>query len=223
MTVDRFVVESTTYYDWFYGLRHLFHRGARPRAVVLVLNARQWLTTAVRGEVTAGLMFDRRDILRIATDAGLDRTHAGGLIFASFSRYYANRMDVRKWLLGLVIPGLDELSSRLAPPTPPLPPDDQIEHRLRPRIRAIKDLCAAHGTRLVLILPPTHAARSGAEAVEAAGLRVGVDVRLPIDEHRFGLENYAEGFHLNARGRARFTAALAPVLTDILQPSAAPR
>src|SRR5262245_24902097 len=39
LELRRFVVEQTAYYDWRYGLRRLFKDGARPRVVVLMLNA----------------------------------------------------------------------------------------------------------------------------------------------------------------------------------------
>lgn len=217
--VHRFFVDATIYYDWLYGLRHLFHQGARPRAVVVFMSGRQWLTTAVRGEVTAGLMFDRRDVPRIAADVRLDHTQASNLLFATFSQYYANRMDVRKWLLGMIVPGLQQLGEKLRPPSPPLPPDDEIVQRALPRIEALRDLCAAHGARLVLVVPPTPAPHSGATAIAAAGARAGVDAWLPIDEHQLGIENYSDGFHLNARGRAQFTAALAPLMKDALRPT----
>ena len=36
--VTRFVVENTSYLDWYYGLRRLFREGARPKVLVLALH-----------------------------------------------------------------------------------------------------------------------------------------------------------------------------------------
>ena len=47
--VTRFVVEDTNYLDWYYGLRRLFREGARPKVVILVINARQLMSPNVHG------------------------------------------------------------------------------------------------------------------------------------------------------------------------------
>jgi hypothetical protein len=219
----RFVVESSTYFDWLYGLRHLFGRGARPRTVVLVMSARQWLTTATRGEVTAGLMVDRRDLTRLAADVGLDNTKTSNLAFASVSNYYANRAEIRKWLLGRVVPGLDALSPRFAPPAPPLPSGELAGRQAGPRLTAIRDLCEGHGARLVVVVPPTGTGpEGGVDGIVEAGARAGVAVLVPVAEGRLSAEHYRDGFHLNELGRAVFTEALASQLGENLRASTWP-
>ena len=43
-------LEGTEYYDWLYGLRRLFRRGARPRVVIVGLGLHDVLENAVRQE-----------------------------------------------------------------------------------------------------------------------------------------------------------------------------
>src|SRR5208282_3982954 len=56
--VTRYVVEDTNYFDWYYGLRRLFREGARPKVVILFLNARQLLAPSVQGDAFAELLMD---------------------------------------------------------------------------------------------------------------------------------------------------------------------
>lgn len=215
MPVQRFAVESTTYWDWYYGLRHLFSHGARPNTVIVVMSARQWLAGGVRGEYSAGLMLDRGDVLKMASDVGTSNTVTSSILFSTYSSYYANRAEIRKWLMGLAIPGFQSFTAGFAPPTPPLPGDDEILARVAPRIAAVRDLCANNGVRLAVVVPPTNLAKDGSEAMRDAGRRAGVPVLIPVQERELSPVDYSDGFHLNQQGRTIFTAALASRLAGI--------
>ena len=212
LAVQRFAVESTTYFDWYYGLRHLFHRGARPEYVVCVLSTRQWLSAGVRGEYTAGLMIDGADVQHLAKAVGADNTGASSLAFATLSSYYANRAEVRTWLMGIAIPGLQSLTTRIAAPNPPLPADHEIGQQALPRLVAMRDLCARYGARLIIVIPPSNAAEDGSGAMVAAARQTGVEALVPLQFEATPPAYYSDGFHLNHLGRAAFTDALASAL-----------
>jgi hypothetical protein len=215
-SVQRFAVDGTTYLDWYYGLRHLFSQGARPRAVVLVMSSKQWLATEIRGDYSAGLILNRADVPHIAADVNADHTATSNLFFATCSSYYANRGEIRKWLLGMVLPGMQSFTARFPVPRSPLPSDDIIETRATPRLIAMNELCRQNGVRFIMVIPPTNTTRNGASAMLAAAARAKVQVLMPIDESHLTDSEYSDGFHLNARGRTIFTDAFALRIRELL-------
>ena len=222
---QRFAVDSTTYEDWNFGLRHLFRNGSRPGAVMLVMSPRHWTTSGTRGDAFAGLMLDRRDLPELAEETKLGRTEASNLLFSTFSSYYANRADLRKWLMGLAIPGMQKLSARLVPPRPAMPPAHEAEALVASRLRALAELCREYGAKFVAVVPPTNSGQDVVDSIVRAGEKAGVDVLAPLPESRFTAADYSDGFHLNEAGRAVFTQALAASTSELLakQAQADPR
>src|SRR5438045_3193304 len=49
----RLVVEQTSYFDWYYGIKALLDAGARPDIVVVVLSPSQWVRPDSRGDYSA--------------------------------------------------------------------------------------------------------------------------------------------------------------------------
>jgi hypothetical protein len=205
----RFVVENTNYTDWYYGLRHLFSRGSRPETVLLIMSPRQWVSPAFHGDEIGGLMLNRSDVRRVAADVGIDNTKAANLMFATFSNFYANRAQLRKWLLGRLVPGLESFSIRLVPNHSAPPLNEALERTSLERLRAMRELCGQYGARLIVAIPPTNAEPREVAAVAGAGGAADVAVLVPVQEGRLPADYFSDGFHLNERGRSIFTDALA--------------
>ena len=113
--VRRFVVENTSYYDWHYGIRRLFAGGARPQVVMLMLNGGQLASSGSRGEYSAYTLVSRDDIFHFAEDLNLHPTNAANVVFANLSMFYGLRSEIRKVLIGKVLPDLPSLTVRLLP------------------------------------------------------------------------------------------------------------
>lgn len=212
----RYVVEDTNYLDWYYGLRRLFRAGARPKAVILVLNARQLISPGVHGDAFASLLMDRRDLLAVKRTVGSDNTTASNLLFANLSRYYGMRSEVHKWFLLRLLPEFPDLAVKLRPAATPLPADPEIESKAAERLREISNLCAQYGARFIFVVPPSAAARDGSAAIESAGTRAAVQVLVPFQPQQLPDNLYADGFHLNYWGSLIFTQALSNSLRQTL-------
>lgn len=216
-TAIRFVVEDTTYLDWYYGLRRLFREGARPKVVVLVLNARQLLAPNVEGDAFAELLMDGRDLLKVKQSVGSDNTVTSNLLAANLSLFYGVRTDVHKWVLLHVLPDFPDLTAKLRGSNPPLPDDSEIEEQATERLKKMADLCAQYGAQFIFVVPPSTAARDGSSAIQQAGIRTGVPVLVPIQPQEMPLDLYSDGFHLNYKGAKLFTHALSLSLRQALK------
>jgi len=64
MYLGRYVIENTSYLDWYYGLHSLFRQHSRPRYVVLVLSPRQLVSDQTNGEYSAYYLWSFRDTWR---------------------------------------------------------------------------------------------------------------------------------------------------------------
>ena len=214
--VVRFVLEDTNYLDWYYGMRKLFRDGARPKTVLVMLTARQLGANGIRGDIFGRVLLDPVDVLKVKSDTGLDNTQAGNLLMASASQFYGFRSEIRKWFLVRLVPDFPTLAASLRPEPPPLPPDDVLERRIQPRLDRLARLCRFYGAQLIVILPPDNDDRDGAVAVQRAAESTGVPVLIPFGPKELPSAYYSDHFHLNAKGAAVFTQALATVLRNAL-------
>jgi hypothetical protein len=85
----------------------------------------------------------------------------------------------------------------------------------RARLKRIDQLCRDNGVRFVLVVPPALGERS--DLLLKAGAFEGVDVDAPIPMASLGADFFlADRYHLNERGSALFTEALAKDLRSRL-------
>ncbi len=217
--VQRFVISNTWYLDWYYGLRQLFRKGARPDAVVLGLSASQLLAQRIQGDFTAHTLFDTLDLNDIGHALHKNNTDLSSLYFANLSAFYGSRQEVRKWLFSTyIMPDLPQLGQvlRAAPPNR-LVSTQQIVENAEPRIRALNELCRKNGVLFILVLPPLPSTTSEEiAAVEEAGRRAGVPVISPIGPTELGPESFPDGMHLNEQGALKFTGSLSSDLKRVL-------
>ena len=215
--VTRFVVENTSYLDWYYGLRRLFREGARPKVLVLVLTSRQLLDQTLCGDFCAHLLVDWRDTLDVKHNIASDNTATSNLFFAAVSGFYGFRSELRKWILVHLLPDFPNFAAALRPKTPPLEPDEEIEKGAVSRLQQLSSLCQLYGAQFVLVMPPSNGVRDGSAAVQRAGNRLGIPVLVPFKPQQLPSKLYSDGFHLNPQGAQVFTQALGPELRQLLQ------
>jgi hypothetical protein len=203
----RLAVPDTNYNDWYYGLRSLFARGARPDAVVLMLCPRQLVSSRIRCGFSPHHLFQTDDVLRVARRLELSNTDASNLLFARFSAYFADGDEIRKDVLGKMLPDLPALMSLMTrTASPPLAPDEVYE-TAADRLKELRELAEARDTRIVLVVPPSGESKGDAsyEAVRRAGTAADLPVILPAEAGSLGPDLYSDGFHLNRRGATVFT------------------
>lgn len=209
-TAVRFVIESTDYLDWYYGIRRLLAEGARPDRIVLCLNAGQLLSGSIRGEYSAFYLIRTQDIVEAGRASGFDLTQLSGLFLARYSLFYAGKSNLRNFALNAVDrPYGDVLHGFVTAPGPDFS-YSQILNRAAPRLNTLRELCARYNIRFDFLLPPG-SGHSQAALVEA-GKQAGASVLVPVPENSWGSNKYRDGFHLNQEGAAEFTPLLAAAL-----------
>ncbi len=215
--LTRFQVEDTTILDWHYGLRRLFAEGARPKVVLVMLSAPQAAANNVRGEYFAYHLMQASDVVRVSQELKLHPTNACSMLFGHFSMFYGVRAEIRKWLLTAMMPGFQDVGSMMTRRAKKSEIDSDAIHRIaRDRIRAMHDLAAQHQAKLIWILPPLLSPEDGGKGLRAAAGEAGVEVLVPMQSGALPASDYSDGFHLNGSGKARFTAAIIPVLRQHL-------
>lgn len=217
---SRFAVFGTAYYEWFYALRRLFRLGMRPDCVVLCMSAEHFSEPALTDRFSLHFMVDPRDVWPLARDLQAGPALTSSLYFARFSVLYGVGPALRTALFESLLhsPGFVQ---DVSPPDPPPLADAALVPILADRLSAMERLCAAHRSRFVYLIPPTH--EPGDLAFAAAGRTARVRVLAPVPNYALPLSDYADDeHHLNPRGAAEFTAALSRALenlqTEDLQP-----
>jgi hypothetical protein len=217
---SRFAVEQTTYFDWYYGLRRLFRDGAQPDAVALFLEPRHLISTTVRTELFAYFLLSPGDILSVSRSLGLGPTGVADLALANFSAFYALRKELRKNLIGRLMPSLPDLMQMVAASPRPSPSLEQLVAAARTRLPGLKQITGANRSRLIFVVtPPVQA--DHLLALQEIGKEFDITIIAPqVDGDLAAADFDRDGYHLNEVGRQAYTRALIPLLRDAL---AAPR
>jgi lysophospholipase L1-like esterase len=217
-------LEATGYYDWFYGLQRLFREGAKPQVVVLGVGVNSFLANSVRQDYAPLLLFDMRDSLGVASDLKMDRTATSNLLLAHSSVFWDTRTVLRTQILRHAVPHYTELVSLLKP-QPAIPPSQQFQTTANSRLERLRELCEAHGAKLIILFPPTPSSEDAVLQMTLASRKVGVDTLVPIDPTALSVKYYqSDELHLNSEGAQLFTSALATFLPKTLdhEPLASP-
>lgn len=204
----RLVVEDTRYFDWYYGLRRLFSEGCKPNIIAVMLNERQLTDQGIRGDYSARYLIGLVDIPAVNRSTGADRNRACGMFLANISAFWGAREEIRKWLLGIVMPGVPEWMSTLARRPVEQISVDRTETLARERILELKRLVAEHGAILWIIVPATGGGYESTQLLQRAGEKTGVKVLVPVPPGQLGPDYFEDGFHVNKRGAEVFTLAL---------------
>ena len=217
-------LEATGYYDWFYALQRLFREGAKPQVVVLGVGVNSFLADSVRQDYAPLMLFDMRDSLDVASDLKLDRTATNNLLLAHSSVFWDTRAVLRTQILRHIVPRYTELVLLLKP-QPAIPPPHQFLTTAYSRLERLRKLCEAHGTKLIILVPPTPSSEDAVRQMTIASQRAGVDTLVPIDPTALSAKYYqSDELHLNSEGAQLFTSALATFLPRTLdrEPPASP-
>jgi len=210
----RFVVESADYLDWHYGLRRLFAAGARPEAVVLMLNATQLASSRSRGEYSAFRLTRRGDVLALSADLHASPTETAAMVFGNLSMFYGLRAEVRKVVLGRLMPDLPLLTREIARNAPAPLSSAALDGIVRQRIAVLRDECAAHDARLIFAIPPGLGSYDAVLRFAGAVRSAGVPVLAPFGPGEYTRSDFSDGFHLNAAGARKYTAKLIPAARE---------
>jgi hypothetical protein len=215
-------LEATGYYDWLYGLQRLFREGARPQVVVVGVGVNSFLANTVRQDYVPLMFFDARDTLGVAYDLGMDRTATSNLLLAHSSVFWNTRSVIRSQILYHVVPHSKDLFLLLKR-QPPIPPVPEFQSIADSRLRRLRELCEAHGAKLIVLVPPTLSSDDAVRQMTLAAQSAGVDALVPIPPAALSTRYYQpDELHLNAEGAELFTSALAAFLPHTLDRDSPP-
>jgi len=214
--VSRFVIESTSWLDWYYGIRRLLAEGSRPNVIILCLDTPGLMSSSIRGDYSSYYLFQMRDIPAVAREAHYNLTRKSSLIIAHYSRFYADRDNLRVFLLNRLDPEYTKMMHEMTVWGGPLPSGTEIERVAEARLAALKAAGAPFGVRCILLVPPGFI--TGEKEISTAAARVGAEVWVPISQDILPPSDYQDGYHLNQDGANIFTAALASKLENLVVP-----
>jgi hypothetical protein len=213
----RFGIEQTTYYDWYYGLRRLTAAGARPSAIIVCLEPRHLVGSSVRTEIFAHYLMRMSDTFSVSQALDLTPSATADLLFANVSAFWALRKEIRKNLLGRLMPELPKLTKMMTRGGgSPSPEIDELLTTGRVRLEALRDTADAAGAKLILVLmPPVSSAHT--PALQELGNELGIPIMTPLTDQDLLPGDYdLDQYHLSSQGRLRFTNALADALLAVL-------
>jgi len=209
-------LEATGYYDWFYALQRLFREGAKPQVVVLGVGVNSFLANSVRQDYVPLMLFDMRDSLGVASDLKMDRTATSNLLLAHSSVFWDTRTALRTQILRHTVPHYGDLVLLLKP-QPAIPPPQEFQTTANSRLKQLRELCRAHGAKLIILVPPTPSSDDAVQQMTIASQKAGVDTLVPIDSTALSAKYYQpDELHLNPEGAALFTTALAEYLPQTI-------
>jgi len=208
--VALYPVEGTLYLDWYFGLRRLFSEGSRPALVVLAVSVRHVLSDSTDGDAFARSMMNMSDLPEVSRAAKLDMMSTSSYFFANLSEWLGTRAWTRDALLEKWLPGAPLLAAHLWTRAAALPVT--ATHLAAARLHKMQELCNSYGGGFALLIPPALHAGGTESALVAQAARLGVPVLLPFGPGEMPAEAFADGFHLNSQGAARFTERTAVLL-----------
>src|SRR5947208_4902410 len=154
LSIHPIFLEATGYYDWLYALRRLFREGSRPDVVVLGVGVRSFLSNGVRQDYAPLMFFDLKDAANVASDLNLDNTAKSNLLLAHSSVFWDTRSVIRMQILRHTVPHCRPLFLLLKPQAA-IPPPPEFAAIANPRLQKLRELCAAYGANLIILVPPT--------------------------------------------------------------------
>ena len=217
LSVTIMPIENTNYLDWYFGVRRLLAEGSKPEFVVLCLMPRQLISDGTDGELFARMLMRPTDILQVKQAARLDWTTTSTYLMASASAWMGNSAEIRNWIRVETVPGISKLAPLFPEPAATAQTAGSVEEIAARRLTQFAAMCATHGCKGLLVIPPMWRDRGDGSlaAVARAGRAAGVPVLIPVAPGELGQSYFGDGFHLNARGAEIFTPRLLEALEAI--------
>jgi len=169
------------------------------------------LENAVRPDYSPMLLFDTQDVVHVSSDLGLDRTATLNLLLAHWSVFWDMRRITRVQIISRALPRAGELFT-LFKKLPSNPIGPEVEGIVTSRLRTLCQLGETHGTKVMLLIPPTSTSAEAIHYAMVSARAAGLDALLPVNPLALPAAFFADPIHLNSKGAAFFTDALESTL-----------
>jgi hypothetical protein len=213
-SVTRLAIEQTHYLDWYFGLRRLLEEGSHPSMIVLTLDPSELASTFTLEESFARRQMSIRDFPQAVREMSLDRTQASTYFFAHWSNWLGSKGYIRQCIMILLVPHFRELAGRIADHGYHLNERDGLLAAARERLPELEAVAQAHGTQLVLLIPPALRENYSLD-IQQLGASLNVPVWVPSRPGEFPRDLYMDGYHLNRKGSKIFTVMLAQQIRGV--------
>lgn len=208
----RFVIEQTSWFDWYYGIRRLLAEGSQPDRIVLCLDIHQIVSHAIRGEYSAFYLIQTADLVDAGRTAGYSLTRISNLFFARYSIFYAGLNNYRNFILNKFAPAYASNLRDFGRPQMGTLSEELVINEATQHFRDLQVLCAQYHTRCDILLPPGFTPPAESSLLEA-GKRSGTTILIPVPLDAWGYDMYlVDHYHVNATGAKQFTDLLAKTL-----------
>jgi hypothetical protein len=217
--LHRLAFEQTEYLEQYYLLRTLLRNGSRPHYVVLCISGNHLIGDEIRGEFMDRYL-DAVDVASLGMRRHLDSTTMSSQLFAHFSDWFANRGEIRKFVLGTAMPDVRSLTTVLAWQPAVSVSNEEARRKAEPRLREFKALCDQYGVRLIVLVPP--AIRDvDASTLSSVAKTLDIPLLMPEKPGEMSPALFRDGFHLTPTGAKIFTEKVRSQLATVeTEPSA---
>jgi hypothetical protein len=130
-------------------------------------------------------------------------------LLAHYSAFWDTRTIFRRRILRSLVPRFEDLFPVIRR-AQAVPQGLELDAMATSRLRTLRELCAAHGAKMILLVPPTPSSEGAVQGMASAAQKVGVEASVPVNPRELPLKFYKpDAIHLNPEGAAIFTTALA--------------
>ena len=211
-------IENTDYLDWQFGLRRLFAEGARPSAVVLVMDQFQMLSDQTKGEEFAYSLMQIGDLPAVVRASHLDTMTTSAYFFSHFSALLGQRAHLRNGLLSRWLPNANELALHLtARNAPPMNASQSAVQEVIGRLKEMQRLCLEYRADFIYLVPPSLNPANPAKTVRSTAAQDDVKVLVPFLPLELPEVDFSDRYHLTSDGAELFTDRVARTLTAVLR------
>lgn len=213
--VNRFAIQATTFYDWYFGIKGLLGKGSSPDVVVLCFEPRHLILSGIRNDIFAHYLMRGEDLFDVGRRLRLNWSETFDLFLANQSTFYALRKELRQVLLGRLLPELPNLTARIVRAPKPQPDPEALRALGKERLLATQELFRGVTSKFVLlVMPPVEP--DSLQIIRTVGREIGLTVLAPLTGDGINDADYqSDGYHLNDQGRDKFTKALLPLLGNL--------
>lgn len=212
-TVYRYAIAQTVYLDWRYGLEGILSDERSPTTVLLLLSPEQFISAGGRGDYSALRLIDLPSLVPYVRALDVHPTDMSRLLFSHFSAYYGFRNELRKNVIGRLLPGVPTFMQALnARANQSAPLDTSV---LRDRFLELRELGEKYGKVIVVGSPPLLDKEADISNMCAIARAQALGCLVPANLSDYVPSDFDDGFHLGESGIAKFGADLSVQLKTL--------
>jgi hypothetical protein len=212
--VQRYAVAQTTFWDWRYALEGIVKSDSTPKTVLLLMSPEHFMIAAGRPDYSALRLIRTQELRAYINVLDLHPTEQSRILFSHFSAYFGFRNELRKNVIGRIVPGVPELMLALNAGAKRTVTINQ--ERISARLTELNELMRTHGKRLLVGSPPLPSRQETLLELCQAAAVANVECLVPDNLAAFAASDFRDGFHLGPEGAKKYSRLLGLQLARVL-------